>query len=421
MLWAGMRRFHDRPLLWTALVLLLLVALEWVRVAWLGIHGDTTTLAMAAVLAPAAVALRAGVVELAPLTPGSDPQRNNRGLTPPLTTGAELAALTPGSDPQGNNRGLTLWTLAAAIAVLTAGMWLTVHLPGIPYNLKKLFGDHALAGSAVFSLALLWLGSGPWLVARAALQLEARRRNAALWAPAMLIGIAVVSYVLVNLATPGIMLEKIIGAPDLYRRVVDDNYWGDAWRTGLAGWPRALVDAAERLVRYVALYSVFSIPLLVGLLAIPRRERRARVIVLVLCLLPCWVLAKFVVLDWAITDNFTELVADGGAYYLAVAVALFAANAVLLAGRATPKHVLPAAATAALLGASWLLLNQAIETVVINGGRIFGGLQFLLGQDRTTLLSAPELFARWGALYLAALAAVVAGIVLARRLRPLPP
>jgi VanZ family protein len=399
MLWSGMAatgRLRARPLLWSALVLALLALLEWVRVALVGLHGDTTTLAMALVLAPAAVALRAGAGELA------------AGAAPPPPRRQAAPAFHP------------LLPLALCAALLTLAMWLVLQLPGIPYNLKKLFGEHALAGAAVFSLALLWLGSGPWLAARAVLQLDARRRHGALWTPLMVLGLALVSYALVNLATPSIMLEKIIGAPDLYRRVVDEHYWGEAWRAGLAGWPRALVDALERLLRFVALYAVFAIPLLVGLAALARRDRRARTIVMVVSLLPLWVLAKFVVLDWAITDNLTELVVDGGAFWLALAVALFAANAVLLGGGLLRSGALMAAATAALLAASWLLLNQAIETVVINGGRIFGGLQFLLGQDRTTLLSAPELFARWGALYLAALAAVVAGIVLARRLRPLP-
>jgi VanZ family protein len=396
MLWAGMAgqgRWRQRPLLWSALVLLSLVVLEWVRVAIVGVHGDTTTLAMALMLAPAAVALRAGVGE-----PAAE------GELPP---------------PQPTRLAHALLPLAVTAAVLTLAMWLVLQLPGIPYNLKKLFGDHALAGAAVFSLALLWLGSGPWLAARAVLLLNAQRRHGAFWTPLMVIGLALVSYALVNLATPAIMLEKIIGAPDLYRRVVDDNYWGEAWRAGLVGWPRVAVDATERLVRFVALYAVFAIPLLVGVAAIAQRDRRTRIIVLVLCLLPFWVLAKYVVLDWAITDNLTELVVDGGAFYLALAVALFAVNAVMLGGGLARRSVLPAA-TVALLGTSWLLLNRAIETVVINGGRVFAGLQFLLGADRTTLLSAPELFARWGALYLAALSAVVAGIVLARRLRPLP-
>jgi hypothetical protein len=312
--------------------------------------------------------------------------------------------------------------VAASAAALTVAMWVLLKLPGIPYNLKKLFGDQALFGAAVFSLALLWLGGGPWLVARTVLRLDARRRRGALWAPLLIAGIALVSYLLVDLATPAIMLEKIIGAPDLYRRIVEDNYWGEAWRAGLAAWPRGLVSAGERLVRYLALYSVFTIPLVLALLAIPRRERGARIIVNGLCLLPFWLLGKFVVLDWAITDNLTELVADGGTVFLALLIALFAANAVWLAvyrrgARTAPVLVV---VTAALAAAGWWLLNLGIEPVVINNGRIFSGVQFLLGENRSALLSAPALFARWCALDGAALAVVVTGMLLTRRLLPLP-
>jgi hypothetical protein len=408
LLWAGMAgpfRFRDRPYLWSALVLALLAALEWVRVALAGFHGDTTSLVMAIVLAPAAVALRvAGAADTA--QPGAHDQ-------PPAARAVAASAAGPRS---------ALVALACSAAALTVAMWTLLQLPGIPYNLKKLFGDHALAGSAVFSLALLWLGSGPWLVARTALQLDARRRHGALWTPVMIVGIALVSFALVNLATPEIMLNKIIGAPDLYRRVVDDNYWGEAWRASLSAWPRELVSALERLVRYVALYAVFAIPLVVGLLAIPRLDRRARVIVAIVCLLPFWVLAKVVVLDWAITDNLTELVADGGAWFLAALVALFALNALALAAyrRAARPVLVLGTLTAMLAGANWWLLNQGIEAVVINNGRVFAGIQFLLGENRTALLSAPALFARFGALYAGALAVVVTGVLLAMRLLPLP-
>lgn len=403
LLWSGMagsRRFAARPYLWGALVLLLLAVLEWVRVALAGFHGDTTTLVMAAVLAPAAVALRAG----AAVAPQRAPDPVPLAAAPPAAR----------SDRPG------LLAVACSAAVLAVGMWIVVKLPGIPYNLAKLFGEHALLGAAIFSLALLWLGAGPWLVARTVLLLDARRRRGALWAPLLVIAIALVSYVLVHLATPSIMLEKIIGAPDLYRRIVVENYWGDDWRTALSAWPRGVVSAAERLVRFVALYSVLAIPLVAGALALPRQDRRARVIVNVLCLLPFWVLAKYVVLDWAITDNLTELVADGGLLFLAPLIVLFALNGVALAAwrRGAATMPLLAAATAALACANWWLLNQGLETVVVNNGRIFGGVQFLLGENRAELLSAPALFARWCALYLAGLAVVAIGLVVAMRMRP---
>lgn len=409
MLWSGMagrQRFRDHPRQWCAIVVLLVAALEWVRVAVAGFHGDTSTVVMALLLAPAAVALR---------LPGEGAAAPRAAVRDDGATGAAGAAAAPAAP-----RALMLF--GAAAAAIAAAMWLVLQLPGIPYSLNKLFGQHALLGSAAFSLVLLWLGSGPWMAARMVLELDRRRRHGALWTPLLVVGLALVSFALLNLAVPGVMLEKVVGAPDLYRRIVDENYWGEAWRAGLAAWPRGLVSAAERLVRYVALYAVFAIPLVAGLLALPRHERRPRVLVNLLYLLPCWLLAKVVVLDWAITDNLTELVADGGALFLAAAIALFALNAVALVAHAGRPRRFPAlaAATAALVGASWWLLNEGIETVVVNHGRIFGGLQFLLGENRTELLSAPALFLRWSVVYCAGLTVVVAGMLLAQRVLPLP-
>ena len=407
LLWSGMTastRLRERPYLWSAAVLLLLAALEWVRVALAGLHGDTSALAMAAVLAPAAALLRAG----------------QQAQAHPLT---QALAIRTKAAPANMGAGQPAWVLVAACAAaFTVAMWVLVQLPGIPYNLKRLFGEQPLLGAVVFSLALLWLGGGPWLVARTVLQLNERRRNGALYGPLLVAGIALVSYLLVDLATPGIMLEKIIGAPDLYRRIVDDNYWGEAWRVGLAAWPRGLVSAAERLLRYLALYAVFAIPLVLVLLAAPTADRHARIIVNSLCLLPFWLLTKFVVLEWAVTDNITELVADGGAVFLALLIALFAGNAVMLACYRRGARTVPVLAlvTVALALVRWWLLNQGIEPVVINNGRVFSGVQFLLGENRTAPLSAPALLARWCGFDGAALVVMSTGLVVARRLL-LPP
>ena len=129
------------------------------------------------------------------------------------------------------------------------------------------------------------------------------------------------------------------------------------------------------------------------------------------------------VLDWAISDNLTELVAPGGAVLLAAVIALFAVNAVALVAYRRGGRTVPVLAllTAALCCAGWWLLGQGIEEVVVKYGSVFGGMQFLLGQDRTTLLSAPALFGRWSALYLAVLAVAAGGALLAMRLLPLPP
>jgi VanZ family protein len=405
-LWAGMS-LGARPWAWCTLVLALLAGLEWGRVALAGYHGDTTALAMALVLAPAAAGMRA--------VPGTEAAGTNEPERP-----RPVAA--PANPAQRLSPRQALAPATAVWAVLALGMWALVHLPGIPYNLAKLFGEHPFGGAAVFSLALLWLGGGAWVAAHAVLAREARRRLGAPWLPLLLVGIALASFVLVRLATPEIMFDKIVGAPDLYRRIVAENYWGDAWRAALAPWPRALVEQGERVVRYVALYSVFMVPLLALLLAVPRHGRRARLVVGIACLLPCWVLAKLVVLDWAITDNLTELLAEGGAFWLAGVLALFGANVATVAASAGRLRgvALASGATLGLAGASWWLFQQAIASVVINNGRVFSGIQFLLGENRTALLSESALAGRWCALWIGAVAVVVAGVLLAMRVLPAP-
>ena len=125
---------------------------------------------MALVLAPAAVALR--TTEAGAGAAQYDGGQRQASRQAPAPASAGRAGLVP---------------LAAAAAGLTARHVGLVHLPGIPYNLAKLFGEHALFGAAVFSLALLWLGGGAWLAARAVLQLDARRRRGALWTPLLVI------------------------------------------------------------------------------------------------------------------------------------------------------------------------------------------------------------------------------------------
>jgi len=252
------------------------------------------------------------------------------------------------------------------------------------------------------------------------LRLDARRRAGVLWLPLLLAGIALVSFALVDVATPEIMLNKIIGAPDLYRRIVEDGDWGEAWRIRMHVAPRGLAEAAERVVRYVALYSAFMIPLVVALLGLQSHGRRPRIILSAVWLLPFWILAKFVILDWAITDNLDELVAEGGSFWLAGVLVLYGANVAMLAGGGLRRWPLLAGVTALCAGAGWFLFHAAMADVVINNGRVFSGVQFLLGETRTALLSQWALFGRWCALYLGAVAVSASGVLLARPALPGP-
>ena len=454
--WSGLasKRLQHAGRLWVGAVLLAVLALEWVRTALAGYHGDTSTIVMAIVLAPAALALRrhappalrhagepgptAGwaphaVPDLAhehehehehehasahghTRAPAHAPAHEHGHASGPAPAPAHAHETRT---PERTRAAAALW-VGLSLVGLTVAMWFLVSLPSIPYNLKKLFGSHTLLGPGVFSLALMWLGAGPWLVVGLVVARQRRARSASAWLPLMLAALALVSYLLVDFATPSIMLEKIIGAPDLYRRIVVDGVWGEAWRSALAAWPAALLNPVERLLRYIALYSVFMVPLVLAMLAVPKGDRRPRVLSAAIVLLPCWWLAKVVVLDWSITDNLTELLAPGGAWLLALVIALFAVHASLLGRHAQRPGAAPAllALTVAALPASWFLFKAGMETAVINGDRIFSAVQFVLGPNRAELLSPLALFTRWCVLYGAAVAVTALGMAVAVRLLP---
>lgn len=431
LLWAGiaLAGARARAHAWIGAVLLLLAGGEWTRMAMFAIHGDTSTLLMLAVLAPAAMTLRrdplGGRVRAASVEPARSfdalprnaPAHDRQPARP--TGSAENLADVGAPEPQWSARWALVW-IGGSVLVLAVAMTFLLGMPTIPYNLKKLFGGQHVIGPAVFALALMWIGAGSWGVVGFVVRRQGRGRSASGWLPLLVVGLALASYVLVNVATPDIMLEKIIGAPDLRHRIVEEGIWGDAWSQALSTWPASLLNPWERLIRYIGLYAIFMIPLVLAMLASPKGDRRPRVLSAAIVLLPCWWLAKMLVLDWAITDNLTELVAPGGAWILALIITLFALHAGALGHYALRPRAWAGllAFSLAALPASWYLLNEGIEGVVINGDRIFSGVQFMLGPNREDLLSPLALFIRWCVLYGGSVVVTAWGMHLGMRMLP---
>ncbi len=436
MLWAGLAnpgRFQRSPYAWTICVIVLLTLLEWIRVYVAGYHGDTTPLIMAIILSPFAVTLRTSAEKkefTVDQTPIDHPAHHALHLISPSL---EQLKHIPGSEGilpivlpiASDTKKSTLLLIAGTLVVLTLVLWLFLHLPGIPYNVKKIFGDHVLAGSAYFSLVLLWIGSAPWLVAQALTERSQRDRSAMVWLPILLIVMAMVSLTLVDLAIPDIMLNKIIGTPDIYRRVVFENYWGEEWRQRLSGLSVNLVDSIETGIRYSALYSVFTIPLTISALALARKNRLLYTLSDVLLLLPFWWVTKYIVIDNAVTDNLTELLQTHGLIFLAILIVVFTMHASLMANilrRTRSRYFLRwgllCLLTAALLPATWWLLTQSIESLIVKDGKIFSGVQFILGENRSDLLPEITLFGRWCAFYAGAVTVTASGMYCAMRLWP---
>ena len=280
--------------------------------------------------------------------------------------------------------------LAATVVLLAAGLELAPAVSGVPYNLRDLLRPDHRAAAVAFSVALVWMGLGPALVS----ELMLRRPLAAVGLPLWAGGVSVVAWAPVRYAVTVESLYDVLGAPVL------------EW-----GW------TAELLCRFLALHGGVSLLLILAATVVGVAWRRPagwswkRVVGLVVWALPWLVLVRLAVVDWASTDNLTELIRSGpvgGEVFLGLLVLLAGANAAGLghAWRRPGRRrlLLALAATAALLVPGWWLLNLALEPEVHKYGVTFPAVRFLLGPDRRTPLSEWALFLRW--------CAVQAGFVL---------
>lgn len=407
LLWSGLGSDSKASRLsrhWPWAVLALLVVGEWIRVRLLGYRGDTTTLVLWLILAPVAhLTRRPATSTSADRTP--EPAAAHDSTRSGAETASSLALAF-------DQRARVALHAGIGMCMLTVGLWLAVQLPTIPYNVKELFESRELWRFAPFAAALLWLGWGPWWVAITA----ARSRAGAAWLPALLFAASMVSLLMLNLSVTQESLDDIVGSPDLYRRVTMDGLWGAEWSARLSAWPQAPLQFIERAVRFAALYGLLLVPLtivamhLCGRWALPRKCAGVAVAALT------WWLAKLVVVDWAITDNLTELIARGGVPYLAMILALLAANVgALAASVGVLGRLAGAAATGFLVPATWWLLQRGLEPVLVKYGVVFAAAQFLLGQNRSMHLSDWQLFGRWAFLYLAAAVVLAWGMRLANR------
>lgn len=391
---------------WQWLVLALLILAELVRVQVLGFRGDTTTLVLWIILAPLAhlMGQSYGATQAAN---GQLAQHADSRTGPRATAAASTARVRS----FGRRRSIVLLHAATGLTCLTVGLWLLLQLPTIPYNVKELFDSPKLPRIMLFSAALMWLGWGPWWVAATA----ARSRTGPLWLPVLLFAAAMVSLLLLTFSVTQESLDDIIGSPDLLRRVTKDGLWGAEWSAWLSAWPTQPTQAIEQILRYAALYALLLIPLTIAAMQLCGRWSTPRKWIGVATAAATWWLAKLVVVDWAITDNLTELIARDGVPHLAMVLALLTANvAALMAARGVAGSLAAALLTVLFVPATWWLLLHGLEPILMKYGLVYSAVQFLLGQTRSLQLPEWQLFARWSLLYLAAIGTLAWGMRLAR-------
>ena len=321
-----------------------------------------------------------------------------------------------------------LWRRAlTAFAVATMGalaLWVLVQLPGVPYNARELLhGDSHLLAAWMFMMMLLWVGAGAAWVGQ--------QINGARWSivriPLAVFAAAMVSLFLLDLSVTPESIRDVTGSSNLHRFVTKRNTWGEQARALFVAIGPNLVSSIERLVRYAAIYAPVVIFLAIAHLAglqlhrnVAARDVAARVSWLMINSLPWLWLCKMIAFDWSATDNLTELIARqgplgiSGDYYVYAVMAVVAVNAAFVAHVRTLGGLFIAAIvsiTCVLI--AWWLLNLGLEDQVQKYGFTFSGVQFLLGPDRSDLLSDAALFTRWCALQIAGVVILALGLRLA--------
>jgi len=301
--------------------------------------------------------------------------------------------------------------LAAAILATVGVMRVVLRAPGIPYNVRDLFLDHASTLALVyFALTLLWIGAGAALTAH----LIARSARPHLTAPLVLLATCIVSKMLLSRAVTYESIDDIIGSNALYRMVTREYVWGDWWSRAIEAIGVNTIDFLERRVRYIALYSIPLIGIASMLAAtIPmlraRLAQKPKALSILMLFVGLWLFAaRTIVVPWAGTDNLTELLATrpplgiGGEWFLFAVALLIGLSAALLMRGTERVSLMPVAAivTIAAVPAGWQLLNLGLEPHVEKYGATFSGVQFLLGPDRHHQLSRSALFVRWAVLQL---------------------
>jgi hypothetical protein len=311
---------------------------------------------------------------------------------------------------KGSSIVAPLLMLGGTIAAVAVTITMVLGMPGIPYNVRELFLDHAsLPALVFFALTLLWIGAGAMLLAHVVLW----SRRAYLVLPVALVLVSLVSKMLLSLSVTYESIDDIIGSNNLFDLVTRHHVWGAAWTHAFQTIGPDVVDFIERRVRYTALYSIPLLAIASMLVLTARTAHAARRTkltdrcLLIACVVGWFWLARTVVVTWAATDNLTELIARrlvfgiAGEWYLFAIPALIGVSVALLIHAAAQPRWWPAAiaSTIVALPIGWALLNLGLEPHVDTHGPVFSGAQFLLGPDRTTMLSQSALFARWAVVY----------------------
>lgn len=282
-----------------------------------------------------------------------------------LHLGARTPATTH-SQAERPGRVSAVWAWAALSLALLASLGLN-HLPGLPYNVRELFGGFGGMAAPALLLGMAALpAAAAWLAQRAdPARLGAVR--ASLW---QLPTLAILLALWLLLWAPTESLHDVVGTPTL-----------------------GVGDAAELFARLAVLLLGLLWALALGLAGAWSGRRGWLLGLHAVWVLPLW---HGVVVWGANTDNLVELMAGGGSLLATLCwlgyLTLLGLSAAWLWRGGTLRRLL-ALLLMPLIG--WSLLQSGTEAMLIKYGQAFSALQFLLSEDRQHYAQGAALHARF--------------------------
>ncbi|MGY8870338.1 MAG: VanZ family protein [Pseudomonadales bacterium] len=339
-----------------------------------------------------------------------------------VTQVSESVAIASRSNTNDFKRRCLVVLAGSFVAVsIMAVFYFLVRLPGVPYNIRELFRFGASGFDLFFvSLALLWFGVGAaWMG-----KVIAKSNRPVMVAPVAAVAVAIVLYFLFFFGVTGESISDVAGSSVWVHRVGTRGVFGPLGINFVeyfgADNLRLLTEPIEPVVRFGALFG--PVLILLGVffatlfktrwLPLPWRKKGVLRYFLLysLYMLPWFLVCKVIAFDLSSTDNLNELIArdgswglgGGGYLYLLVFIVVF--SAVVLSTSFIRVRFLTISTACltvlVLIPVGWFLLNEGLVENVGKYGLNYSGVDFLLGPDRTNLVSSDALFLRWIAVQL---------------------
>lgn len=281
----------------------------------------------------------------------------------------------------------TRWALwAVSLTVIVLGLAIATRLPGVPYNVRELFGRGAPVGPLLAFAAALYICFG--LPALGAGWLMRREQRSLLLVPLMVVAHTLLTGVLIYASVSTESMKDLVGSPVLGTAPALE-YLGRF--AGLFAAPSALMLLAAVWVWHADSAPVRKGPVL------------AQIVIVLLVAIPLW---YGVVVLGAATDNLTELMA-WDASPLAVAMLLGYVLVAACSGSLLAANVLawrralfslPAVVLLSLL--AYLLVAYGTEPFIMKYGKTFSAMQFLLSASRDHYVQGAALIARFFAAHM---------------------